>query len=63
MPRVRIVAGWWDELTGSGYVRHRSGVEVDVSDVEAERLVRAGAAVVVADVKPKPRRGKADLDK
>lgn len=62
MPRVRIVAGWWDELTGSGYVRHRSGVEVDVSEVESERLVRAGAAVV-ADVKPKPRRGKADLDK
>lgn len=63
MPRVRIVAGWWDELTGSGYVRHRSGVEVDVSEVESERLVRAGAAVAVADVKPKPRRGKADLDK
>lgn len=63
MPRVRIVAGWWDELTGSGYVRHRSGVEVDVSEVESERLVRAGAARVVADVKPKPRRGKADLDK
>ena len=63
MPRVRIVAGWWDELTGSGYVRHRSGVEVDVSEVESERLVRAGAAVVVADVKPRPGRGKAALDK
>ena len=50
--KVRLVASRWRE--------YRSGDVFDAGS-ETDRLVRAGAAVVVEE--PKPRRGKADLDK
>ena len=60
MPKVRVTAQWWNEPVGGGFVRHEQGSVVEVSGSEADRLSRAGAALVVQEPKPKPRRKPVD---
>lgn len=60
MPKVRITAQWWNEPSGGRFVRHERGATVEVSEAEADRLVRAKAAEPVQEPKPKPRRKPVD---
>lgn len=42
--KVTITAGWWDEKSADGYVRHLKGQEADVAQDIGEWLIKSGAA-------------------
>lgn len=45
MPKIEILARSWDQpAKGGGYLHHATGDVVSVSDAEATRLIKAGAA-------------------
>ena len=62
MSAVRLTCQWWDQPTDGGYVRRVKGETVEVSESEAERLIRARAAEPVQVSKPRTRRKAADTE-